>query len=458
MKYQTKTALAAVATVLAHPLRVLFAPKPKLTLSAPVIPRMPRAITGGLVRADATGDPKAMVAALQAAHNEFKATVEANVGKKADNAEVQAKLDSIGASMDTLEKALNDQATQIASAKLQGGLSAQPADPEYSGTFASYMRDGSRDDEAKLKAAQKVGPRAAMSEGVPADGGLLTPQEWDRTIAGRLKLISPIRQEATVVSISKSGFTKLFTERGVGSGWVGETASRPATATPQFQALSFGLGQLYANAAASQDLLDDAEIDLAAWLTSEIDIEFSRQEGIAFVGGDGVNKPHGLLAYVDGGAHDDRHPWGAIEALDSGAAATVTADKVIDAIYALPAMYTPNAKFFLNRTSLGTLRKLKDGNGNFLWQPTFVAGQPSTLVGYPVVDVPDMPASNVADNIGMLFGDMRETYLVIDRIGFRVLRDPYTNKPFVSFYCTKRVGGGVKNPDAMKAIKIGLGG
>jgi HK97 family phage major capsid protein len=454
MQYKTKTALVAVATVLAHPIRSLLAPKPSLTVTAPTLPAMPRALTGAVIRADASGDPKAMIAALQGAHNEFKQTIEANLGAKADSAEVQAKLDAINATMNTLEGALNDHATKLAAANVNGNGNLAPSDPEYTGTFASFMRGGSRDDEVKLAAEQKKGPRAAMSEGVPADGGLLTPVEWDRTISGRLKQITPMRSESTVITISKAGFTKLFTDRAVGSGWVGETASRPATATPQFQALAFGLGQLYANAAASQDVLDDAEIDLENWLTGEIETEFSRQEGIAFVAGDGINKPFGFLQYADGGTAADRHPWGKIEVLGSGAADKIAAEGIIDAVYKLPAVYTPNAKFFTNRTSLGAIRKLKDGQGNFLWQPTFVAGQPSTLAGYPVVDMPDMP-NIAADKLAMAFGDMRETYLVIDRIGFRVLRDPYTNKPYICFYCTKRVGGGVKNPDAMKLIKIG---
>jgi HK97 family phage major capsid protein len=453
MKMHSRSALAAAASILAHPFRALLAPaKPALTLTAPVVPAMPRAITG-LIRADVSGDPKAMIAALQTAHNEFKQTVEASVGAKADSGEVQAKLDAINLTMNTLEASLNAHALTIAAGQMGGDRTA-PADPEYTSAFASFMRTESLEDQRKLAAAQRSGPRAAMSEGVPADGGMLTPIEWDRTITGRLKLITPMRQEATVISISKAGFTKLFTDRNVGSGWVGETASRPATATPQFTALPFGLGQLYANAAASQDVLDDAEIDLEAWLTSEIETEFSRQEGIAFVAGDGTNKPNGFLSYATGGGAAARHPWGAIEVLTSGAATAFTTDRVIDAIYKLPAIYTPNAKFYTNRSSLGAVRKLKDGQGNYIWQPTFVAGQPSTLVGYPVVDMPDMP--NVAAGaLAMGFGDMRETYLIIDRIGFRVLRDPYTNKPYVCFYCTKRVGGGVKNPDAMKLIQIG---
>ena len=453
MRHTSLTALAAVATVLAHPFRGLFAaPKPKLTLSAPTLPPMPRAITGGLIRAEATNDPKTMIAALQTGFTEFKATIEGNLGDKADDAVVQAKLDKINDSLSTLETSLNEQATKAAAAALNGP-GAAPVDPEYSGLFASYMREGSRDQEEKLKAAQKTGVRAAMSEGSNPDGGYTTPIEWDRTVTGRLKLISPIRGEAQVISISKAGFTRLFTDRSLGSGWVGETASRPATSTPQFTSLAFGLGELYANAAASQQLLDDSEVDMEKWLTGEIETEFSRQEGIAFLAGDGLNKPHGVLTYVEGAANAARHPWGPIAKVVSGAAAGLTTDGIVNAVYALPAMYEPNAKFFLNRSSLGNVRKLKDGQGNYIWQPTYVAGQPSTLVGRPVIDVPDMP-NVVANAVAVLFGDMAETYLVIDRIGVRVLRDPYTNKPFICFYVTKRVGGGVQNPDAMKAVVV----
>lgn len=485
MQYKTKTALAAVATVLADPFRALFAvSKPHLTLTAPtlkprggtvdiladlgefgtidtsptlreIIAATPRSIISSPIRADVGGDPATMMKQFQAAFEEFKKTNDANVGAKADGAEVTEKLSKINETLTTLESALNDAALKAAAASMNGNKAA-PSDPEYSGAFASFMREGGRDDEHKLTAEQRKGPRAAMSEGVPADGGLLTPIEWDRTISGRLKLITPMRAESTVINISKAGFTKLFTDRGVGSGWVGETASRPATATPQFTALGFGLGQLYANAAASQDVLDDAEIDLENWLVEEISTEFARQEGIGFVAGDGVNKPHGFLNYATGGSAAARHPWGAIEVVNSGAANGFNADGIVDTIYKLPAIYTPGAKFFTNRTSLGAIRKLKDGQNNYLWQPTFVAGQPSTLAGYAVVDMPDMP-NVAAGNLALAFGDMKETYLVIDRIGFRVLRDPYTNKPYVSFYCTKRVGGGVKNPDSMKIMKIGTG-
>jgi HK97 family phage major capsid protein len=213
------------------------------------------------------------------------------------------------------------------------------------------------------------------------------------------------------------------------------------------------MGEVYANPAASQGLIDDAEIDIEAWLADEVSVEFDRQEGIAFLSGNGVNKPDGVLTYVTGAANAAKHPYGAIAALVSGAAAAVTSDALFDLQADLPAEFLPNAKFFMNRGSQAAFRKLKTSDGAYLWQPSLAAGLPPTLAGEPVVDMPGMP--NVgAGNIAALYGDMAETYQVVDRTGVRVLRDPYTAKPFVLFYTTKRVGGGVKNPTAMRALKI----
>jgi HK97 family phage major capsid protein len=194
-------------------------------------------------------------------------------------------------------------------------------------------------------------------------------------------------------------------------------------------------------------------VDIEAWLADEVSVEFDRQEGIAFLSGDGANKPHGLLTYVTGGANAARHPWGAIQTVNSGSGTALTGDGFLSLIYALQAEHEANAKLYTNRSSAGAMRKLKDGQGNYLWQPSMEAGQPATLAGERIVDLPGMPAVAGAA-VPLLYGDMAETYQVVDRIGTRVLRDPYTNKPFVHFYTTRRVGGGVKNPDAMKALVV----
>lgn len=187
-----------------------------------------------------------------------------------------------------------------------------------------------------------------------------------------------------------------------------------------------------------------------------MDTEFARQEGIAFLSGNGTNKPHGILTYVEGEANAARHPYGAIKVANSGHASQLTGDGLLDLIYSLPSEFTANAKLFINRQSMLAARKLKDGQGNYMWQPSYASGQPQTLGGEAVVEVPGM-AAVAANAIAALYGDMDATYLVIDRIGIRVLRDPYTNKPFVHFYTTKRVGGGVHNPEPMRALRIATG-
>ena len=356
-------------------------------------------------------------------------------------------LEAINKALGELQAAVDDQAKIQAAAKLGNGavIGDIQADPEYTAAFKAHMRKGDR---------APADVQAAMSKGTDADGGYLAPIEWDRTIGEKLKRISPMRRESRVITISVAGFKKYFGDRNVGSGWVGETASRPATATPQIGTLDFIPGELYANPAITQQLLDDAAVDLEQWLGSEVDTEFNRQEGIAFLGGDGVNKPYGVLTYVTGAANAARHPYGAIKALPSGHATQLTGDGLLDVMYDLPSEFAANAKWHLNRLTIGAARKLKDGQGNYLWQPSYASGTPQTLAGAPVVEYPDMPTV-AASAIAALFGDMEATYLVVDRVGIRILRDPFTNKPFVHFYTTKRVGGGVHNPEPMRAVKIG---
>jgi HK97 family phage major capsid protein len=367
---------------------------------------------------------------------------------KAGKTDVLTKeaLDKINAALDELTTAVDDQAKIVAAAKLGNGgvIGDIQADPEYSAAFKAHMRKGD-------KASAEI--QAAMSKGTDADGGYLAPIEWDRTIGEKLKKISPMRAESRVITISTAGFKKYFSDRNVGSGWVGETATRSATATPQIGTVDFTPGEIYANPAISQGLLDDAAVDLEQWLGSEVDTEFARQEGIAFLSGDGTNKPYGILTYVTGAANAARHPYGDIKVVNSGSAAALTGDGLIDFMYDLPSEFEANAKLYLNRSTLRLARKLKDGNGNYLWQPSYIAGEPSTLNAAPIVQMADMPIV-AAGNIAALYGDMEATYLVIDRVGIRVLRDPYTNKPFVHFYTTKRVGGGVHNPEPMRALKI----
>ncbi|WP_321968781.1 phage major capsid protein [Paraburkholderia tropica] len=402
---------------------------------------VPRGIVA--VRAD-TGDVKALIDGVNRAFDAFKAehTKQLDAVKAGLPAsDITAKVEKIGADLDSFQKALDEHSVKMASLEMGGAGGAKLRDAEYTDAFKAHVKKGEIN--------------AALNKGADEQGGYLTPVEWDRTIIDKLVLISPMRQLAQVQSVSKAGFSKLFNMRGTASGWVGEADARPQTATGTFKSLSFASGEIYANPAATQGILDDSEIDLETWLANEVQTEFARQEGIAFLSGDGENKPNGILTYVTGGANAAAHPLGAIGVVNSGAAAAVTSDGVLDLIYDLPSSFTANARFTMNRNTQRDIRKLKDGQGNYLWQPSYVAGQPATLAGYPVTEVPDMP-DVAANSTPVLFGDFKQSYLIVDRMGVRVLRDPYTAKPYVLFYTTKRVGGGLLNPEPMRAMKIAV--
>lgn len=399
----------------------------------------PRALCGA-VRADAS----AAISSLNAAFAEFKSTNDERLKAKVDDVVLTEKLARLDAAIGTMQAAVDDHSKEVAALKLNGAGDAVigdiKSDPEYVGSFKAHMRKGE--------------VQAGLNKGVAEEGGYLAPVEWDRTITGKLIESSPIRAHASVITIGTAGFTKVYTDRAVASGWVGEAAARNETGTPGFSALNFAPGELYAEPRATQQMLDDAAIDLEAWLAGEVQSEFSRQENIAFLTGDGVNKPHGLLTYITGAANAARHPFGAIKVKNSGAAAALSdSDKLIDLVYDLPTEHRANAKFFMNRLTQGAVRKLKDGDGNYLWQPSFQAGQAATLAGYDVVEVADL-GDIAANATPILFGDMAATYLVVDRLGVRILRDNLTAKPYVKFYTVKRVGGGVQNPEAMRALKI----
>lgn len=381
---------------------------------------------------------KALADELRSAFETFKAehTKQLDDVKKGSADALQAlKVDRINADISRIQTSIDEITTKQAAASLGAGRPLK--DREYSDAFHAHFKKGD--------------VQAALNKGQAAEGGFLAPVEWDRTITDKLVLISPMRQIATVQNISTAGFSKLFNLKGTASGWVGETTARPETNTATFASVTYTTGEIYANPAATQQMLDDAEVDLEAWLAGEVQQEFAKQEGAAFVNGDGVNKPRGFLRYAAG--NSNLHPYGAIGEVGSGAAGAVNSDAIINLIYDLPSAFTGGARFVMNRNTESAIRKLKDGQGNYLWQPSFQAGAPATLAGYSITEMPDMP--NVAAGaFPIAFGNFAQAYLVIDRVGVRVLRDPYTNKPYVSFYTTKRVGGGLLNPEPLRLMKV----
>ena len=315
---------------------------------------------------------------------------------------------------------------------------------EAKGFVDNYLRQGS---EAEIK---------AVSGETPGEGGYAVPQEIDARIASELKEISPIRSLAQVVQVGTSGYRKLVATGGTASGWVGETDPREETDTPVFAEIAPPSGELYANPAASQAMLDDAGFDLEGWLASEIAMEFARAEGAAFVGGSGSDQPLGFLSSPAALTGDAARPFGTLQYVASGDAAGFDSNpeaKLIDLVHTMKAGHRQGASWVMNSATLSEVRKLKTTDGAFLWQPGLVESQPDRLLGYTVVEAEDMPDIG-ADEFPIAFGNFKAGYLIAERSATTILRDPFTNKPFVHFYAVRRVGGQVLDSAAIKLLKI----
>ena len=296
----------------------------------------------------------------------------------------------------------------------------------------------------------------SMSIGSVADGGYAVPIELDQKIAQRLLRISPIRSISQVVQTSTANYRKLIGINGTVSGWVSETAARPVSASPQFAEISPPYGELYANPSASQAMLDDSMFDLESWLADQIAREFARAEGAAFVSGTGINQPVGFLSAPTSEANDANRPFGTLQYIASANATGLDAqpdDHLLDMVMSLNPGHRQGAVWVMNASTIAQIRKVKDAMGDYIWQPSFMDGQPDRLLGYPVIEAADMPNIG-AGNVPIAFGNFQNGYLITERTGTRILRDPYTNKPYVNFYATRRLGGQVLDSDAIKLFMI----
>jgi HK97 family phage major capsid protein len=327
------------------------------------------------------------------------------------------------------------------------GVKGDAADPQRAAFVDRYLRKG-------LEAGVEL---KSFSGATGAEGGYAVPREIDAVIDAALKSISPIRAIANVVQTGSAGYRKLVTSGGAPSGWASETGARAETGMPTFHEIVPPSGELFANPAASQAMLDDAQFDVESWLASEIAMEFAKAEGAAFVNGTGTNQPKGFLTGTVTNEADGVRAFGSLQYVASGAAGGFAAsnpqDKLIDLVQALRAPYRQGAAFVMNSATLARIRKFKTSDGAFLWQPGLVAGQPDTLLGYPVVEAEDMP-DVAADSLSIAFGNFKAGYVIAERSATSILRDPFTNKPFVHFYAVKRVGGAVANSEAIKLMKF----
>ncbi len=375
----------------------------------------------------------------------------------------ETKADTLEASFETVA-ALPDHDAELASlrtdvARLTHLVSARAiAKPALAGAKADTAAEArSFTSDYVRKGMSAPTETKALSIGVGPKGGVAVPVQIDTVIADVLIQHSPLRMIAQTVDIGTANYKKLITTGGVVSGWAGEGDNRPDTDTPVFAEVDPPMGELYANPAATQAMLDDAMFDIETWLGQEIGREFARAEGIAFVTGSGTNQPKGFLSYPVSAALDSARAFGTLQAVNSGAAgafaATNPQDKLVDLVHSLGSLYRQGASWVMNSATLARIRKMKDGYGGFIWQPALAADQPATLLGYPVYESEAMP-DIAANALAIAFGNFQAGYIIVQRPETAVLRDPYTSKPFVHFYATRRVGGALLDSNAIKLMKF----
>jgi HK97 family phage major capsid protein len=359
------------------------------------------------------------------------------------------KLSRIDRALDETKRVVDDLALKAARPQLGAPAQRSTSSLQHKAAFDAYVRKG---DAASLRDIESK----ALSAGTDADGGYLVPDELERSVNRGVRNVSPIRAIAGIRQVSSSVYKKPFSITGAEAGWIAETAARPETDSPTLAELSFPTMELYAMPAATSALLDDSAVDINEWIAEEVRDSFAQQEGTAFVTGNGTAKPKGFLDYTK--VAQGSWSWGNIGFILTGADGAFPAsdpgDKLIDLVYSVKSGYRANGTFVFNRATQAAVRKMKDGEGNYLWQPAAKAGDASTLMGFPVAESEDMP-NMAADSYSVAFGDFRRGYLIVDRVGIRILRDPYSAKPYVLFYTTKRVGGGVQDFDAIKLLKFG---
>jgi len=372
--------------------------------------------------AGAPGNTEALVNELMGAFEEFKRTNDGRLKelerRGSADALTEDKVARLNQALDGAKAAIDRANLERARPRLEGGR-AEVGD-EYKAAFSAYV---------------KRGEEKALSVGSNTDGGYLVPTETDTEITRLMTAISPIRSIASVRKVSTAIYKKPVTTAGPATGWVAETASRPQTNSQTIDALSFPTAELYAMPAATAQFLDDAAVDVGQWIADEVNAAFAQQEGTAFVTGNGTNKPKGFLAETT--VAEASWTWGKLGYIATGVSGDLPAsnksDVLIDLVYALKSGYRQNASFVMNRKTQAVLRKLKDDAGNYLWQPAATADGKATLMGFPLVEAEDMP-DIAAGSYSIAFGDFKRGYLVVDRTGVNVLRDPYSAKPYVLFF------------------------
>jgi HK97 family phage major capsid protein len=377
---------------------------------------------------------------LGAKFDEFKTTNDKRVdGIEAEKSALAGKVESLNEKLSELEAVKKDLETLQKQQNRPGSTSKEQ--DEYKKGFLAFMRKG---DSSQIDTK-------SINTGSGSEGGFAVPEELDRTILELERDMSPMRQVCSQITVSTPDYKKLVNLGGAASGWVGEEAARPATGTPTLAQIVAFMGEIYANPAATQTSLDDIFFNTEAWIAGEVAQEFAEQEGSAFLLGNGTNKPKGILAYALSAQADAARTFGQLQKITTGGVSSVTGDELITLIHSLKKAYRTGASFMMNNISVSKVRMLKDNEGNYLWRAGIEAGVPSTLLGYGISENEDM-ADLAANANGIMFGNFSRGYTIVDRTGTRILRDPYTSKPNVQFYTTRRTGGMLTDSNAIKVL------
>ena len=395
---------------------------------------------------------KGTIEKLGSAFEQFKAENDARIkeieAKGGADPLLTEKVDKINAEISKLTEMKNQLETLetvVGRRGLGGGMAADSEETKIK-AFNHLMRRGD------ISGIKDIDVQASASTLSDPDGGFTVPEEVDAAIDRVAATMSAMRSLATVMAISTDTYKKLVSQGGATSGWTAEKGTRSETTTPTLAEIAINTKEIYAMPCATQQLLDDSSIDIGAWLAGEVAIEFAEEEGDAFINGNGVEKPKGIGAYAM--VANASYTWGKVGYIAGGHSSLLNnLDKLIDVQHALKPVYRNGASWLMNDATVGVVRKFKDGDGNYIWRPGLLEGAPDTLLSKPVV------VDDNVDNIGsnkcpIFYGNFKRAYLIIDRLGTRVLRDPYTAKPYVAFYTTKRVGGGIVMYEALKALKI----
>lgn len=368
---------------------------------------------------------------------EAKGSVDPLLEEKVDKA--NREIGDIAKKMAELEKKANRPGGS-------GRGQENPEAEEHKQAFSTFVRKGRDEGLRDLE-------RKALNITTDEDGGYAVPTELDTEILQLMRNESPMRQVCTVRQIGGADYKKLVNLGGTSSGWVDEDDARSETSASKLAAITPYMGEIYANPAATQSMLDDVFFNAESWIAEEVATEFAEEENLAFLSGNGTKKPKGILAYTAVTTGDATRAFGQLQYKETAGATAILDTELLDMVYLLRKKYRNGALWMCNSSTLAYIRKLKSAaDGNYLWQPGLQAGQPSQLLGFGVEENEDMD-DIATSKVTVMFGNFKRGYMIVDRMGSRVLRDPYTNKPYVHFYTTKRVGGMLQDSLAIKLLK-----